>query len=180
MFMKRKMGLCLKRIASRFAPSNSALILTTIFFIYTFKSQKTGMFTQKQVQDVTWLSITKILLCNNNSYSLSRRNKKHIHINSKNQRMNRGNFILEAKFPSNSSNGNTSLTRQHQYKIDAFKFLFGNIAAFSFLGNLLLSMAICRRRQLLLKTYNLLVLNLAITDMLTGLFPVRVSVCCCN
>ena len=94
--------------------------------------------------------------------------------------MNRGNFILEAKFPSNSSNGNASLTRQHQYKIDAFKFLFGNIAAFSFLGNLLLSMTICRRRQLLLKTYNLLVLNLAITDMLTGLFPVRVSVCCCN
>lgn len=90
--------------------------------------------------------------------------------------MNRGNFILEAKFPSNSSNGNASLTRQHQYKIDAFKFLFGNIAAFSFLGNLLLSMTICRRRQLLLKTYNLLVLNLAITDMLTGLFPVRVSV----
>lgn len=94
--------------------------------------------------------------------------------------MSRGNFILEAKFPSNSSNGNASLTRQHQYKIDAFKFLFGNIAAFSFLGNLLLSMAICRRRQLLLKTYNLLVLNLAITDMLTGLFPVRMSVCCCN
>ena len=97
--------------------------------------------------------------------------------------MNRGIPSLDTKFPSNRSNGNESSlhpTRQHQYKIDAFKFLFGNIAAFSFLGNLLLSLAICRRRQLLLKTYNLLVLNLAITDMLTGLFHVRVSVCCSN
>ena len=97
--------------------------------------------------------------------------------------MNGDIFTLGAKFPSNSSDANeTSLhpTRQHQYKIDAFKFLFGNIAALSFLGNLLLSMAICKRRQLLLKTYNLLVLNLAITDMLTGLYRVRVSVCCCN
>lgn len=109
--------------------------------------------------------------------------KKHFHINSNNKRMNREIFSLEAKFPSNSSNGNESSlrpTRQHQYKIDAFKFLFGSIAALSFLGNLLLSMAICKRRQLLLKTYNLLVLNLAITDMLTGLFRVRVSVCCYN
>lgn len=97
--------------------------------------------------------------------------------------MNSEIFSLEAVFPSNSSNVNESSlhpTRQHQYKIDAFKFLFGSIATLSFFGNLLLSVAICKRRQLLLKTYNLLVLNLAITDMLTGLFRVRVFVCCCN
>lgn len=132
------------------------------------------MFTKKQLQDVTLLSITRIPPFNLNSNSL-RRSKKYIHINTENKRMNRGVFSLEAKFPSNSSKGNESSlhpTRQHQYKIDAFKFLFGNIAALSFLGNLLLNMAICRRRQLLLKTYNLLVLNLAITDMLTGLFRV--------
>ena len=97
--------------------------------------------------------------------------------------MNREIFTSGARFPSNYTDANDSSlhpTRQHQNKIDAFKFLFGTIAALSFLGNLLLSMAVCKRRQLLLKTYNLLVLNLAITDMLTGLFRVRVSVFCCK
>lgn len=97
--------------------------------------------------------------------------------------MNREIFTLEAKLPSNSSDANESSLhpmRQLQYKLDNFKFLFGSIAALSFLGNLLLSMAVCKRRQSLQKTYNLLVLNLAITDMLTGLFRVLVSVCCCK
>lgn len=48
-------------------------------------------------------------------------------------------------------------------------YIFGSIAALSFFGNFLLCLVICRRRKLLSKTYNILMSNLAITDMLTGL-----------
>ena len=51
---------------------------------------------------------------------------------------------------------------------DVYKIVFGAIATLSFIGNVLLCLAICKRRSLLLKTYNMLVLNLAVTDMLTG------------
>ncbi len=94
-----------------------------------------------------------------------------------NNRMNFGVFSLkENGFENGSTNcskGNESFlppARQHQNENYAFKFMFGNIAVLSFLGNLLLCVAICKRRHLLFKTYNLLVLNLAITDMLTGLY----------
>lgn len=66
-----------------------------------------------------------------------------------------------------------SPTRAYHDKVDydvsdVYKFIFGGIAVVSFAGNFLLFVAICRRRTLLSKTYNLLVLNLAVTDMLTG------------
>ena len=64
-------------------------------------------------------------------------------------------------------------SRQHHDKVDynvkdVYKITFGCIAFGSFLGNILLCVAICKRRTLLRKTYNMLVLNLAVTDMLTG------------
>ncbi len=64
-------------------------------------------------------------------------------------------------------------TRPYHDKVDynvsdVYKFVFGGIAIVSILGNFLLCVAICRRRSLLSKTYNMLVLSLAITDMLTG------------
>lgn len=63
--------------------------------------------------------------------------------------------------------------RQHHDKVDynvnnVYKIIFGSIAFGAFLGNILLCVAICKRRTLLRKTYNMLVLNLAVTDMLTG------------
>ncbi len=66
-----------------------------------------------------------------------------------------------------------SPTRPYHDKVDynvsdVYKFIFGGIAIGSFLGNFLLCVAICRRRSLLSKMYNMLVLSLAITDMLTG------------
>lgn len=76
---------------------------------------------------------------------------------------------------SSSSSNDTFIhpTRPYHDKVDynvsnVYKFIFGGIAIVSFLGNLLLCVAICRRRSLLSKTYNMLVLSLAITDMLTG------------
>lgn len=50
-----------------------------------------------------------------------------------------------------------------------FSSIFGSIAVLSFLGNLLLCLVICRRRKRLSKPYNILMLNLAATDMLIGL-----------
>ena len=45
----------------------------------------------------------------------------------------------------------------------------GLIAFFSFVGNLLLCVVIfLRRRSMLAKPYNVLIFNLAVTDMLTG------------
>lgn len=44
----------------------------------------------------------------------------------------------------------------------------GIIALFSFIGNLLLCIVILKRRSMLTKPYNVLIFNLAVTDMLTG------------
>ena len=46
----------------------------------------------------------------------------------------------------------------------------GLIATFSFIGNLLLCVVILKRRSMLTKPYNVLIFNLAVTDMLTGEF----------
>jgi len=46
----------------------------------------------------------------------------------------------------------------------------GFIATFSFFGNLLLCVVILKRRSMLTKPYNVLIFNLAVTDMLTGEF----------
>lgn len=64
-------------------------------------------------------------------------------------------------------------SRPYHDKVDynvsnVYKFISGGIAIVSVLGNFLLCVAICRRRSLLSKTYNMLVLSLAVTDMLTG------------
>ena len=73
----------------------------------------------------------------------------------------------------NSSTANE--TSFHQNKVDSnleailYRSIFGSIAILSFLGNLLLCLVICRRRKLLSRPYNNLMLNLAATDMLTGL-----------
>lgn len=50
-----------------------------------------------------------------------------------------------------------------------YKGIFGSIAVLAFLGNLLLCFVICRRRDLLSKPYNILILNLTATDLLTGM-----------
>ena len=73
----------------------------------------------------------------------------------------------------NSSVSSISPTRPNHDKGDSivsevYKSIFGGIAVSSFVGNLLLCVIICRKRLLLSKTYNLLLLNLAVTDMLTG------------
>ena len=44
----------------------------------------------------------------------------------------------------------------------------GFIALLSFVGNLLLCVVILKRRSMLAKPYNVLIFNLAVTDMLTG------------
>ncbi|XP_032232361.2 allatostatin-A receptor-like [Nematostella vectensis] len=50
--------------------------------------------------------------------------------------------------------------------------MFGSIAALSVLGNAILCVVIARRRSMLKKTYNVLILNLAICDALMGVFLV--------
>ena len=45
---------------------------------------------------------------------------------------------------------------------------FGVIAVGAFFSNLLLCIVLLRRRRMLKKPYNILILNLAITDTLTG------------
>lgn len=67
----------------------------------------------------------------------------------------------------------SSPTRAYDHNVDnnssvVYKVIFGGIASVSFLGNFLLFLTICRRRSLLSKTYNMLLLSLAVTDMLTG------------
>lgn len=65
------------------------------------------------------------------------------------------------------------LTRAYHDKVDynvsvAYKFTLGGIATASILGNFLLFVVICQLRSLTSKTYNMLLLNLTITDLLTG------------
>ena len=82
---------------------------------------------------------------------------------------------ISASWNSNSNANISSVipSRLHHDKVDyivsdVYKFIFGGIAGVSFLGNLFLCVVMCKKRSLLSKTYNLLLLNLAITDMLTG------------
>ena len=46
---------------------------------------------------------------------------------------------------------------------------FGLIASLSFFGNLLLCLVMFMKRSMLNKPYNILIFNLAVTDMLTGM-----------
>lgn len=50
----------------------------------------------------------------------------------------------------------------------AMQAVFGLIALLSFLGNLLFCVVLLRKKCLLKKPYNILLLVLAVTDMLTG------------
>ena len=61
-----------------------------------------------------------------------------------------------------SSNQNSS----EQNKV--LMFSFGLIAALSFGGNVILCVVILRRRFMLKQPYNVLIFNLAVTDLLTG------------
>ena len=73
----------------------------------------------------------------------------------------------------NSSVTNETSVQQHDVETELttmMRYTFGSIAVLSFFGNLLLCVVICRRRKLLEKTYNILMLNLAVTDMLTGVY----------
>jgi 3-deoxy-D-arabino-heptulosonate 7-phosphate (DAHP) synthase len=45
---------------------------------------------------------------------------------------------------------------------------FGVIAILAFAGNFLICVVILRKKRLLSKQYNILILNLAVTDLLTG------------
>ena len=47
--------------------------------------------------------------------------------------------------------------------------LFGVVAGLSVVGNMLLCIVMIRRRAMLGKTYNILIFNLAVADMLTGI-----------
>ena len=51
----------------------------------------------------------------------------------------------------------------------AMQAVFGVIALLSFLGNLLFCVVLLRKKCLLKKPYNILLLVLAVTDMLTGM-----------
>lgn len=64
-------------------------------------------------------------------------------------------------------------TRSYHDKVDydvsyVYKYIFGGIAVVSVFGNAILLLAIFRRPNLLSKTYNMLILSLSFTDMLTG------------
>lgn len=50
------------------------------------------------------------------------------------------------------------------------RILFALIAIAAFLTNLLLCVVLLKKRSMLKKPYNVLILNLAVTDMLTGEF----------
>ena len=57
------------------------------------------------------------------------------------------------------------ISEEHSLAVTA---VCGFIAVFSFIGNLLLCIVILKRRSVLTKPYNVLIFNLAVTDMLTG------------
>ena len=62
-----------------------------------------------------------------------------------------------------------SLSR-HTHRVNSFNIIFGVVALMSVLRNFLLCVAICKCHFSRLKTYNILVFSLAVTDMLTGLY----------
>ena len=74
---------------------------------------------------------------------------------------NNSSQVNETSLQQNRDDGNLETT--------LYKGIFGSIAVLAFLGNLLLCFVICRRRDLLSKPYNILILNLTATDLLTGM-----------
>jgi hypothetical protein len=72
-------------------------------------------------------------------------------------------------FPSNFSKENT-------FKTITYSFL----ASFSILGNSVLTFIILRTHSMLKKTYNILILNLALTNVLQGKFKVSLEWVCEN
>ena len=74
---------------------------------------------------------------------------------------NNSSQVNETSLQRNRDDGNLETT--------LYKGIFGSIAVVAFLGNLLLCFVICRRRDLLSKPYNILILNLTATDLLTGM-----------
>jgi len=50
----------------------------------------------------------------------------------------------------------------------AIRALFGTVAGLSLFSNALLCIVMLRRREMLTKTYNILIFSLAVTDMMTG------------
>ncbi|XP_001637411.2 G-protein coupled receptor 83 [Nematostella vectensis] len=84
---------------------------------------------------------------------------------------------MTTELPANTSREQigfaTNTSRVHAADPDApspFRALFGAVACLSLFGNLLLCVVMVRRRSMLRKTYNVLILNLACADSLTGLF----------
>lgn len=74
---------------------------------------------------------------------------------------NNSNQVNETSLQQSKDDGNLKTT--------LYSGIFGNIAVLAFLANLLLCFVICRCRDLLSKPYNILILNLTATDLLTGL-----------
>ena len=79
---------------------------------------------------------------------------------------------LMPKYVTNCSKGDDhhsleSLSR-HAHRVNSFNVIYGVVALISVLGNFLLCVAICKCHFLRLKTYNILVFSLVVTDMLTG------------
>ncbi|XP_031574595.1 histamine H2 receptor-like [Actinia tenebrosa] len=70
----------------------------------------------------------------------------------------------------NSTNNSTTNSDVVKEGGPTMRALFGVVAGLSLVGNLLLCIVILRRRTMLTKTYNILIFNLAIADMLTGVF----------
>ena len=74
---------------------------------------------------------------------------------------NNSSQVNETSLQQNRDDGNLETT--------LYRGIFGTIAVLAFLANLLLCFVICRRRDLLSKPYNILILNLTATDLLTGM-----------
>lgn len=73
---------------------------------------------------------------------------------------NNSSQVNETSLQQNRDDGNLETT--------LYRSIFGSIAVLAFVANLLLCFVICRRRDLLSKPYNILILNLTATDLLTG------------
>ena len=83
-------------------------------------------------------------------------------------------FSLMPKCVANCSKGDDhhsleSLSR-HAHRVNTFNVIFGVVVLMSVLGDFLLCVAICKCHFSRLKTYNILVFNLAVADMWTGLY----------
>ena len=79
------------------------------------------------------------------------------------------NFSMVAEESKSNSNDmkdmRGKMSKEHSLVVTT---VCGSIAIFSIIGNLLLCIVILKRRSMLTKPYNVLIFNLAATDMLTG------------